>query len=179
MHYKLLQRRHRTSDKGIEVFLIRIYDPSNPSVTLLAVTNCPTGDIVYGGVSYTSYNLHWDSENYGTDTGLPVVVLTISNVMQSIQPAIYNSDFYRGCECSFIIYNTEEPAIDYSTEEKKFLIINHSSNVQDLSFFLSAPQIITELVPPDIFIPYSCRHQFPNWSNNFIGARCEIGRAHV
>lgn len=171
MDYQLLQRRHRLADKGVEVWLIRIYDPADPTTTLLSVTNNP-GDISYGGVTYTGYNLKWNEDDRGADAGLPACTFTISNVMRSLVNSMQAGDYYRGCECDVVLYNTAEPLVDYSEDIRNFVIINHNMNMQDVTFFLSSPQEIVDLIPTDVYIPYSCRHQFPNWDNDFVGSRC-------
>lgn len=171
MDYRLLQRRHRKADKGIEVWMVRVYNLDDPTTTLLAVTNAPQ-DIVYDGDTYTSYNLTWAMEDQGADAGLPLCRLTISNILRSLQSALYASDFYRGCEADVFLYNTEESALDYTDEVKNFLIVNHEVDMYDLTFMLGASQSIVDYVPQDVYIPYSCRHQFPNTANSYVGTRC-------
>ena len=171
MDYRLLQRRHRWTDKGIEAWMVRVYSPDDPTITLLSVTNAPQ-DIEYDGDLYTSYNLTWSMEDQGADVGLPLCRLTISNILRALQSATYASDFYRGCEAEVFLFNTEEPSLDYTDEIKNFLIVNHEVDLYDLTFTLGASHKIADYIPQDVYIPYSCRHQFPNYANGFTGARC-------
>ena len=173
MDYRLVKRRHQSRQIGVECWLVSFYEP-NGSTPVLAVTNYYE-DITYDSVLYTHYNLSVEEPPDVDPNGLPTAQLVISNVTRTLQESMAASDYYRGGRCEFILFNVEEPDVDYTDQIKTLQIISHKTTLRSISFTLAVPKELIEQIPEDLYGPFSCRHRFqtpdqPSARCNYVGA---------
>ncbi len=167
MDINVLRRRHALTDRGLEVWLVEVYEPDGVSPVLTICNN--TEDVVKGATTYTGYSMRLDPPKADLEGSLPSANLVISNVTRGLQSAMRAANFYRGGTLKIIAFNADEPTADFTPWTKEMLIVNHRSNLREIILNLSVPQKLLAMVPDDLVGPANCRHRFRKTRCGYVG----------
>jgi phage-related protein len=158
MNVSVLRRRHRLNNKGVELWLIEVYEPGG-STPVLAIANNPE-DVEYDDQTYTGYNLSVELPKADLEGSLPSASVRITNVTRGLQQAMADAGYYRGGTLKIIAFNWNEAAADYTECTREMMIVGHETTMQDIVLLLSIPQELLSIVPEDLFGATHCRHRF-------------------